>query len=487
MKASARTATNQGALGVLGLLAVAIGGQIGVGWITFVGYWLGGAGAVSTLLGFALGAVMMAGVAACHAELAGMMPISGGEIVYAHRVFGRLTAFVVGWCLLFMAVAILSFEAVSLGWMLETLFPALKAPALFHFLGADVTLPELIIAQVSIWSVYAVNRLGLRASARTGELLTLTKVGIVACLVLGGLLLGQPAQALMAPRGSTPVGLLWGTLSIFAATPFWVGGFSSIAKLVGDRDDKISMQTVGVLMVATVIISALIYMGIVLACAAAAPVDRTVHAQLPAVFAADALFKSQWAGRAILIAGIAGILSIMNAVLLASSRVLRVFGELGGGVDAAGTSSVRKEYDFTPIVVAVSVCAMAGRGALMPFNNTGAMAAIICYFVMCLATLWLRLKNGNAPRPFKTPGGVPLLAAILVAIGCTGIFLLVQPLFAASAEAAIEWVIFGGWVAIGLLVGWRVTRVRAVAETSGPVLERAADAGEARGPDGLRP
>ncbi|MGA0599242.1 APC family permease [Caulobacter sp. KR2-114] len=455
-------------LGPLAFLALAIGGQIGVGWITFVGFWLGDAGARDTLAGFAVGAVMMAGVAACHAELAGMMPVSGGEIVYAERVFGRFAAFLVGWFLLFIAVAMLSFEAVSLGWMLETLFPILRAPPLFSVLGAGVTAPELIISQASLWLVYAVNRRGLHASARTGEFLTAAKVAIVLCLIVGGLLFGQPGRALELPSGRSGQGELWRVLGIVAASPFWIGGFSSIAKLVGERNSTLSMRTVGRLMVATVIASALIYMGIVGACAAAAPVAETIGAPLPAVFAADALFGGGWAGRAILVAGIAGILSIMNAVLLSSSRVMRVFRAFNADVDANRTA--RGSHDFLLIVAAAALCSVAGRGALAPLNNAGAMAAIICYFVMCLATLRLRIKEPGAERPFRTPGGAPMLVAILVAMGSAGGYLLAQPLLGASKAPPMEWIVFGSWIGLGALA-WRILGAKRVGE--GPSARRA--------------
>lgn len=441
------------ALGPLAFLALAIGGQIGVGWITFVGFWLGDAGARDTLAGFAVGAVMMAGVAACHAELAGMMPVSGGEIVYAERVFGRFAAFLVGWFLLFVAVAMLSFEAVSLGWMLEALFPMLRTPPLFHMLGAGVTAPDLIISQASIWLVYAVNRRGLHASARTGELLTVAKVAIVLCLIVGGLVLGQPGRALELPAGRTGQGELLRVLGIVAASPFWIGGFSSIARLAGERNATLSMRTVGYLMVATVVASAMIYMGIVGACAAAAPVAETIGAPLPAVFAADAVFGGGWAGRAILVAGIAGILSIMNAVLLSSSRVMRVFRALSADGDTTRTAG--GGHDFLLIVAAAAICSVAGRGALAPLNNAGAMAAIICYFVMCLATLRLRIKDPGAGRPFRTPGGAPTLFVIVLGMGSAGSFLLLQPLLGASKAPPMEWIVFGSWVALGALA-WRI-------------------------------
>ena len=70
-------------LGGFQYLTLAIGCMIGVGWITVVGEWLGRAGPIGTIAGFLLGGVVMAGVAACYAELSSMMPQSGGDVADA--------------------------------------------------------------------------------------------------------------------------------------------------------------------------------------------------------------------------------------------------------------------------------------------------------------------------------------------------------------------------------------------------------------------
>src|SRR3954468_7037000 len=95
-------------------LTLAVGCMIGVGWIAVVGEWLTRAGPAGSLLGFLVGGAIMAGIAMCYAELAALMPLSGGDVVFATRAFGPGAGFLVGWFLLLAYVSIIAFEAVSL-------------------------------------------------------------------------------------------------------------------------------------------------------------------------------------------------------------------------------------------------------------------------------------------------------------------------------------------------------------------------------------
>ena len=87
---------------------------MGVGWAVALGDWLESAAPLGAILGFALGGALMLPVALCYAELATALPTAGGEVVYLAAVFGLDAAFMVGWFVVLMAVAITSFEGISL-------------------------------------------------------------------------------------------------------------------------------------------------------------------------------------------------------------------------------------------------------------------------------------------------------------------------------------------------------------------------------------
>lgn len=54
-----------------------------MGWIIILGDWLREAGPLGSILGFAIGAIVIMIIGLCYAEMVTLMPISGGEIAYA--------------------------------------------------------------------------------------------------------------------------------------------------------------------------------------------------------------------------------------------------------------------------------------------------------------------------------------------------------------------------------------------------------------------
>ena len=72
------------------------------------------------------------------AELAGVLPFAGGEIVYAYQFFGVRWAYVAGLCLAFIYIINCVFFAVSVGWLCNELIPGIQGPAMYSVLGAEV-------------------------------------------------------------------------------------------------------------------------------------------------------------------------------------------------------------------------------------------------------------------------------------------------------------------------------------------------------------
>ena len=80
-----QTLTKQGELGkTVGarqFFTLAFGTIIGVGWVIYLGFWLEQSGPLGAILGFAAGALLVALIGLCYAEMAAMFHVSGGEVV----------------------------------------------------------------------------------------------------------------------------------------------------------------------------------------------------------------------------------------------------------------------------------------------------------------------------------------------------------------------------------------------------------------------
>src|SRR5262249_18526873 len=88
-------------LGSFQFFTLAFGPVVGVGWAVVLGDWLRQAGPLGAILGLASGGVVILLIGLCYAEVATMLPVSGGEVAFAYEAFGQRACFLTGWLLAF--------------------------------------------------------------------------------------------------------------------------------------------------------------------------------------------------------------------------------------------------------------------------------------------------------------------------------------------------------------------------------------------------
>jgi APA family basic amino acid/polyamine antiporter len=154
-----------------------------------------------SLLVWVVGGILSLLGALTYAELAATNPEAGGIYCYIRDAFGRLPAFLYGWCL-FLVIASGSVAAL--------------ARAFTEHLGEITPLSDLsktVYSVLMIAVVTAVNVWGTRKSSNLQNWTTLIKVGIIVILSAILLSLGSHASDLPAAMGSTQHG--FGLLSNF--------------------------------------------------------------------------------------------------------------------------------------------------------------------------------------------------------------------------------------------------------------------------------
>lgn len=448
-----------GKLGSLQYLTIAVGCMIGIGWVTVLGNWLQSAGPLGALVGFLGGGVVMLGIAACYAELTSVMPGAGGDVVFAHRIFGPGAAYLVGWFLILIAVSVASFEALSFVWVVETLVPGVGSTTLYVLLGTPVTMQQVLIGLAIIGVIYGLNRLGMGASSRAQDLLTAIKIAIMCVFVCAAVILGRPARILSATAPGYDVGVrASGVLWLAATCAFWLGGFQVISQASGERRPTTSLRAIGWITTGSVLIGVLFYAGVVLAATSAADISSIVGAKLPAAFAAQAVFRSEWGVVAVLGAGLLGILASLNAMMISGSRISVGMANLGLLPHQFALTD-RRTVPVRPLAMVASLAAagvVMGRGLLIPVVNMASMSLILSYVLVCAGVIRLRRRMPEAVRPFRVPGGMPVLVALAIAVGAMAVLIILQPAFE-QRKLPIEWVLLGGWALMGLCI-WLLRR-----------------------------
>src|SRR5258708_35232092 len=249
------------------LFALAFACIAGSGWLLVLGDWLNAAAPGGAILGLMAGTSVMLAVCAGYAELAARVPVAGGEFEYARRVFGRRTAFLVGWFSTLFLLAVAAFEGIALSWIVGVLWPPSGGPTLYHLFGAPITSGALAIGVGGAVALAWVNHRGIASAARLQAIVTYGFLALAALAIILGIGLGSMSNLspVFVPLKAQPwwIGALW----IFATTPFFLNGFQSVPQVIEERAEGIWFGTVSRVMYGAIILACLFYCAIILSSA----------------------------------------------------------------------------------------------------------------------------------------------------------------------------------------------------------------------------
>ncbi len=379
-----------GLLAVLGVvfgLSVTVGNTIGSGilrtpglvaqllptaWL-FIGVWILGA------LYAALGANALA-------ELATMMPESGGYTVYLRRSLGPYASFVIGWSDWLSTCSSAALAALVIGEYVTILAGISKG------FTSTVASAVLLVFALIQWR-------GVKTGSFTQNLTAFLKTLAFAVLIGACFLLGRGIGS-GATKAPTGFAFLAAFVLAMQAVIFTYDGYNGIVYFSGElrnpaRDIPRSMFG-GVLSVA--IIYLLVNVGFLYVL----PLDRMAGQPLVAATAANEIFGRK--GDAVIrVLTIVSLLSAVNAYQLMTSRVLHrlsVFGFVPAAdyVNRGGTPVIA-------LFLSAAVClAMVITGTLEIVLAVTAFFFVAQYALIFLSVFILRRREPTAPRPFRAVG-----------------------------------------------------------------------------------
>lgn len=387
----ARHGASMGLLAVLGIvfgLSLTVGNTIGSGILRtpglvaqllptpalFIGVWI-------------IGAIYAALGANALAELATMMPESGGYTVYLRRSLGPYAGFVIGWSDWLSTCSSAALAALVIGEYVTIL-----ARISGGFTSAIASAVLVVFALIQ-WR-------GIRTGSFTQNLTAFLKtlafaVLIGACFVLGRGITGGSVQ-------KPPAGFAFLSAFVLAmqAVIFTYDGYNGIAYFAGEvrnpaRDIPRSMFG-GVLAVAV------IYLLVNLGFLYVLPLAKMAGQPLVAATAANEIFGRN--GDAVIrVLTIVSLLSAVNAYQLMTSRVLHrlsVFGFLPGAdyVNRGGTPVIALALS------ALACVTMVITGTLEIVLAVTAFLFVAQYALIFLSVFILRRREPAAPRPFRAIG-----------------------------------------------------------------------------------
>ena len=433
-----------------GVMALAFGAMVGWSWVALSGNWISGAGSVGAILAFVGGGIAVVFVGFTYAELASAMPKAGGEHVYSHRAMGSTASFICTWAILLGYVSVVAFEAVALPTVSDYLFPGFSRGYLWTVAGWDVEATWALVGVVAAIVMSAINIMGIRTVARLQTLAVILVIVAGVALIAGAVTNGESAN--MSPLFNNGAK---GLLGVLVMVPFMFVGFDVIPQSAEEAD--MPFADIGRILMLSIAMAVAWYAAIIWAVSMSLPDASRDASSLPTADAAATVFAAAWAGKLLVIGGIAGILTSWNAFLVGGSRALYALARAGQLPAAFGRLHPKFNTPHNAILLIGGLSALAplfGRPALVWLVDVGGLGIVIAYAMVALSFLILRRREPDMPRPYRVHFAT--FTGVTALILSLAIALLYLPGSPAALVWPQEWAIVLGWCLLGaVLLVWR--------------------------------
>lgn len=437
------------------VLALAFGAMIGWGWIVMTGSWIQSAGSLGAITAFLVGGFAIVLVGLTYAELASAMPQVGGEHVYSYRALGHFASFVCTWSIVLGYVSVVAFEAVALPTVVEHLFPGYTVGHLWTVAGWDVTASWVAVGVIGSLVMMWVNYLGIRTAALVQKVVTLLILVVGVMFISGALFEGNTET--MQPLFNVENGIVGGIMTVLIMVPFMFVGFDAIPQAAEEID--LPFREIGRVLMFSVILAVFWYALIILGTALMLDPEGLSTSSLAVPDAMQAVFDAPWAGNLMVLAGVAGIITSWNAFYVGGSRAIYALAHSGMLPAFLGKLHPRYRTPVNAILMMGILSSLApffGRPALVWLVDAGGLGIVIAYLFVALSFVVLRYREPQLTRPFRVPGGTLVgIVAVVLSLGMIVLYLPGSP----SALLPVEWVVFGGAMALGLaMYAWSRAR-----------------------------
>ncbi len=428
------------------VIALSFGAMIGWSWVFMSGYWVTHAGSLGILIAFGAAGLAIVLIGLTYGELASAMPQAGGEHIYTKRALGANSSFVCTWALLFAYLSVCLFEAVALPSAIEYLTTTIHLGVLWRVLDADVDGGFVLVGVTAAVFLTWINLLGIKVAARVQNLVVCIIALAGALLMFGAIGFGQPELA--KPFIAAPA---TGILTVLIMAPVLLIGFDVIPQSA--EEINLPRSSIGLLLIISVIMAVLWYVMIGLSVSVALPREALGASAMATGDAASALWGGRWAGTALVLGGIGGILTSWNAFIIGGSRVMFALAESGQIPRMFARLHPKHQTPYVSVITIGVLCCISplfGRTILVWLINASSFAVVIAFLFVAIAFLRLRRTEPELKRPFKVAhGNLVGWGAVLLAAALLCAYLPWSP---SALLWPYEWSMILGWALLGLIL-----------------------------------
>jgi len=438
-------------LGPGNLIALGIGAIIGAGLFSLTGVAAAQNAGPAVAISMIVAAIGCALAGLCYSEFSCMIPVAGSAYTYAYTTLGEWIAWIIGWDLV-LEYAVGS-STVSISWsgyvvsLLHT-FGINLSPQWIAGPFEAVTLPDGTTAQgianipavIIVFLISLLLMIGIKESARTNAVIVVIKLAVVLVFIGVGWQFIHPANYHpYIPKNTGEFGhfgfsgIMMGAGTIF----FAYIGFDAVSTAAQEAKNPQKDMPVGI--IGSLAICTVLYVAFALVITGMVPY-YVLGTSAPVATAIDkAMPMYVWMNTLVKFGIICGFTSVILVMLLGQSRVF--YSMSRDGLVPAVFSDIHPKFKTPWRSNMLFFFFVAPFSAFLPLSIVGHMTSIgtLFAFVIVCAGVWvMRVKNPDAPRPFKTP-----LVPLVPILGIVWNFAMMYSLGWSNWLRLIVWLVIG--------------------------------------------
>lgn len=352
------------------------------------------------------------------AEVAIMIPKTGGVVAYLEEIYSPIVGFLAGWVqtLLFYPAMISALAVIC-------------AQQAALFIGEGYTVP---LAIGIIILIIFINNLGSKAGGGVQVIFTVCKLVPLALIMIFGFLRGSGANPIFSPmlaEGLNPAVVLG---QLMVSILFAFEGWTNVGAIAGEM--KKPGRDLPIAIIGGVSIIMAIYFVINLAYLWVLPASELGSLVAPASAVALKIF-GDIGGKIISVGIMISVFGACNGFVLSGSRVTYSLASEGNFPFSKTLAKINSARVPTNSIILVGGlgCIYAVSGQFNLLTDLAVFSSWIFYTLTFMAVMKLRRVRPNEPRSYKVPlyPIVPLIAII------SGIFVLLNQIFMAGTQATL--------------------------------------------------
>ena len=446
-------------LGPWSLVSLGIGGIIGAGIFVRTAAAIAERAGPSVTLAFIVAGIGCAFAGLCYAEFASMIPIAGSAYTYSYATMGEFVAWIIGWDLILEYAIGAATVAIAWSEYFNRVLSYLGLEVPYQWRHSPLEMADGVHGIMNIPAVVILALLsallirGTRESALVNNLIVITKLSIVAMVIVLGWEFINPANhtpfipaatTYVTPEGVTHnYGGLLGILGGAGVVFFAFIGFDAVSTAAQETKNPKRDMPIGIL--GSLVVCTVLYVLFSYVLSGIATVEdfRTAGREASVAFAITKYMAGyEWLSRLVTIAILAGFSSVILVMLLGQSRVFYAMSH--DGLVPKVFSEVHPRYK-TPWKSNMIFFVFTGLfAAFIPGDIVGEMTSIgtlFAFILVCIGVWIIRQRRPDIPRGFMVPAlpvvstlGVIVCGAMIYGLGWT------------------NWLRLAAWLVIGLVL-----------------------------------